>query len=508
MPRANILFCLADDAGMHMGAYGCPWVSTPGFDRVAREGVLFNHAYTPNAKCAPSRACILTGRNPWQLGEGANHCGRWPAEFTTFMEALGRHGYHVGHTCKGWAPGDPGQVGGKPRELTGPAWNARTLDPPTTGICENDYASNFADFLDDCPDETPFCFWYGCVEPHRGYEYGTGARLGGRRPEHIDRVPGIWPDNERVRNDLLDYGFEIEHFDRHLQRMADLLEERGLLDNTIVVVTSDNGMPFPRAKGQEYEYSNHLPLAIMWRAGVQAPGREVDDHVSFIDFAPTFLELAGVNPQAAGMAPVTGRSLLPILRAAEGGSVDPTRDHTLIGKERHDVGRPNDWGYPIRGIFKGGLLYLRNFEPDRWPAGNPETGYLNCDGSPTKTEILKLRKDPEGARFWELAFGRRPEEELYCVAEDPDCLHNLVDDIAYADRRDALRAQLERELTEQGDPRMHGNGEVFENYPWTNDWHKGYYERFIRRHETGEDIRPGWIAMSDIESPDEFPPEA
>lgn len=501
MRRPNILLCLADDAGMHMGAYECAWVSTPGFDRVAREGVVFSHAYTPNAKCAPSRACILTGRNSWQLEDACNHACFFPAKFKTYVEALRDHGYHVGHTAKGWAPGDPGEVGGRPRELTGPGWHERKLDPPTPDISDCDYAENFRDFLDDRPADAPFCFWFGSREPHRPYEYGSGARLGGRSVDEIDRVPGIWPDNEVVRNDLLDYGFEIEHFDRHVQAMAGILEERGELDNTIIVVTSDNGMPFPRAKGQEYEYSNHLPMAVMWRAGLKNPDRRVDDYVSFIDLAPTFLEMAGLEAEQAGMQPITGRSLLPLLRSD---AADPARDHVLIGKERHDIGRPSDVGYPIRGIFKDGWLYLRNFEPDRWPTGNPETGYLNCDGSPTKTEILKTRKDPERRHFWEWSFGKRPLDELYHVAEDPDCLDNLADEPQHLKRAEELREQMTRELTEQGDPRMAGRGEIFEQYPPSDPWGRGYYERFMRRHETGERMEPGWIPASDIEPIEDF----
>lgn len=504
MKRPNILLCLADDAGMHMGAYGCTWVSTPGFDRVAREGVLFKQAYTPNSKCAPSRACILTGRNSWQLEDACTHSGFFPAKFKTYMEVLRDGGYYTGHTTKGWAPGNPGEIDGRPRELTGPAWNDRRLEPPTADISKNDYAENFRAFLDDRPADTPFCFWYGSVEPHRAYEYGSGARLGGRSIDEIDRVPGIWPDNETVRHDMLDYGFEIEHFDRHVQRMVEILEERGELDNTLIVVTSDNGMPFPRAKGQEYEYSNHLPMAMMWRGGLESPGRVVDDYVSFIDLAPTFLEVAGVDSDAAGMQSITGRSLTNLIGSSSSGVVDIERDHVLIGKERHDVGRPHDAGYPIRGIFKEGWLYLRNFAPDRWPAGNPEAGYLNCDGSPTKTEVLKTRKDPERRFYWEMSFGKRPEDELFHVAEDPECLHNLADEPCRQAHKAELREQMERELVEQEDPRMSGRGDIFDRYPFAHPWNAGYYERFMKRHETGECMEPGWISQSDIEPIEEF----
>ena len=103
--RPNILIAIGDDISYpHMSAYGCTFVETPGFDRVAREGILFNNAYTPNAKSAPSRACLLTGRNSWQLEEAGNHIPFFPAKFKTFIESLGSHGYYVGYTAKGWAP--------------------------------------------------------------------------------------------------------------------------------------------------------------------------------------------------------------------------------------------------------------------------------------------------------------------------------------------------------------------------------------------------------------------
>ena len=98
----------------------------------------------------------------------------------------------------------------------------------------------------------------------------------------------------------------------------------------------------------------------------------------------------------------------------------------LIGKERNDIGRPHDWGYPIRGIVKGDQLYLHNFEPTRWPGGNPETGYLDCDGGPTKTEVLKTRTIPGQKRYWDLCFGKRPAEEFYDLRADPDCVTNLA----------------------------------------------------------------------------------
>src|SRR5436190_8846501 len=489
----NILFCIADDwSWPHAGAYGCAWVKTPAFDRVAREGLLFTRAYTPNAKCAPSRASLLTGRNSWQLEEAANHVCFFPEKFATYPETLARHGYFVGMTGKGWGPGNAGVVAGKPRELTGKPFQSLTLKPPTSGISNRDYAANFKAFLYARPVGRRWCFWYGGQEPHRGYEFGSGVSKGGKKTSDLDRVPAFLTDTPALRNDLLDYAFEVEHFDRQLEKMLALLEERGELDNTIVVITSDNGMPFPRVKAQEYELSNHMPLAIRWKNGIRSPGRTIDDYVSFIDLAPTFLELAGRRWEESGMAPTPGRSLSDLFRSEPSG---PRRDHVLIGKERHDVGRPKDAGYPIRGILKEGMLYLHNFEPSRWPGGNPETGYLECDGSPTKTELLRLRREGGDRRSWDLCFGKRGGEELYDVRADPDCITNLADDPARRAAKESLREQLFRELKEQEDPRMLGRGAVFDGYLYAEEPVRGFYEKF----RSGKTPKAGWIDPSDFE---------
>ena len=493
--RPNILFAIADDASWeHFGAYGCDWVSTPALDRIAREGILFNRAYTPNAKCAPSRSCILTGLNSWQLRAAANHVPYFPPMFATYVDVLAAFGYKTGYTGKGWAPGVAIDTAGKFRELTGPRYSELKLTPPTSLISATDYAANFKAFLDEKVEGEPFCFWYGGHEPHRYYEYGSGIKKGGKALDEIDRVPAFWPDVDTVRNDMLDYAFEIEHFDRHLMQMLQILEERGELENTLVVVTADNGMPFPRVKGQVYEYSNHLPLAVMWPKGIENPGRVVDDFVSFIDFAPTFLEVAEVDSLQSGMHAMAGRSLTEIFYSDQDGQVIAERDFVLVGKERHDLGRPGDQGYPVRGIIKDELLYIRNYFVDRWPAGNPETGYLNCDGGATKTYILNQRRIHGKMEYWELNFGKRVAEELYNVKEDPYCMNNLTDNASYDSRLKALRDEMTRRLTDQEDPRMLGRGEVFMTYPYAEP-NRGMYEKLM----SGQEVNTGWVNDSDFE---------
>lgn len=483
----NILFAIADDWGPHASAYGTSWVKTPAFDRVAKEGLLFQHAYTPNAKCAPSRACILTGRNSWQLKEAANHICYFPPEFKGWGEALADKGWNVGHTLKGWGPGVANHADGTPRLMTGQPYNKRKAKPPTSEISNNDYAANFTDFLDAASARQPWCFWYGSIEPHRGYEFGSGVKKGGKKPTEIDHVPAYWPDNEVIRNDLLDYAFEVEHFDTHLGRMLAELEKRGLLDNTLVIVTADHGMPFPRSKGNANVMANHVPLAIMWKKGITQPGRVMNDFISFVDLAPTLIEVAGMKWADTGMAASPGRSLTDLFA----NKPVHTRDHVLLGKERTDVGRPHDAGYPIRAIVNKDAVFIQNFEPSRWPAGNPETGYMDCDAGATKSYILEAHRKNPADVFWQLCFGKRPELEFYDLKADPDFVSNLPQD----PRAAALREQLHAELKAQGDPRMEGKGSVFDEYRHASPANVGFYEKFMR----GESVKANWINPSDIE---------
>ena len=494
LKKPNILFCIADDATWkHMSAYGCEWVNTPAFDKIASQGLLFNNAYTPNAKCGPSRSIVLTGRNSWQLEEAGNHLAFYPQKFKTYPEALAENGYAVGYTGKGWAPGTALNADGSKRELLVKAYNKIKKETPTKGINTVDYVANFKSFLEQRKDNAPFCFWYGGHEPHRFYEYGTGVSVGKKKLSQIDAVFPYWPQSETVKNDLLDYAFELEYFDQQLGGILKALEENGELENTIIVVTADNGMPFPRVKGQSYEHSNHMPFAMMWKNGIKNPGRIIEDYVSFIDIAATFIDVAGYNAQELGMKPIQGKSLAPYFNSNKTKIVEAKEDYVLLGQERHDVGRPKSVGYPIRGIVKEGFMYLKNYENDRWPAGNPETGYTNTDGSPTKTEILNLNRSGENHEFWKLNFGKHTKEELYKISVDENCMSNLAEDKKFQKIKKELKNLLEKELKQQGDPRMFGKGTIFDNYPPNKG--AGFYEKYMN----GESVESGWINDSDFE---------
>ena len=206
------------------------------------------------------------------------------------------------------------------------------------------------------------------------------------------RVPDIFPDTPEVRSDICDYFFEIQRFDQQIGEMLELIEQAGQLDNTLVVITSDNGMPFPRAKANLYDLGSRMPLAIRWPKQVPG-GRTVDDFVNLTDLAPTFLEAAGLTPPEA----MTGRSLLDLLKSTKSGIVEPGRDAVCTGRERHAWCRIDGKGYPARMIRTRDFLYIRNYEPDRWPAGNyrivtNEGHYGDIDASPTK-DVMIAQKD-------------------------------------------------------------------------------------------------------------------
>lgn len=484
--RPNILFCVVDDVSFgHWGCYGAKWVHTPACDYVASSGALFTRAFTPNAKSGPSRSCILTGLNSWQLGPAANHFAFFPEDVRSFPEVLAEHGYQVGMTGKGWFPGDPGRQNGKPRELIGKRYNRIKCNPPYPTVSNIDYSANFRLFLKKRNAEEPFFFWYGGWEAHRPYTPGSGISEN-RTGESVDRVPGIYPDCATVRTDMCDYAFEIEYFDSHLSRMIAMLDDEGILDNTIIVVTSDNGMSFPRIKGQCYYDSHHMPLVIMWPGRIE-PGIVIDSFVSFTDFAPTILDAARIRPEESGMKPFEGKSLLNLLKNTD----DDPRPFMCIGKERHDIGRPGDAGYPIRGIITEKWLYLVNYESSRDPAGNPETGYLNYDASPTKTLLLGRKN-----RYYRLSFGKRPAEELYDIVSDPDCIDNLARKRFAAPICDSLRSIMENKLVEDGDPRMFGRGDEFDRYEFSNPLYRNYYDRLMRNDSIP---LPNWIVPSDVD---------
>lgn len=456
--RTNILFCISDDQSWaHTSFAGSRFVRTPGFDRVAGEGVYFRNCHVSPPSCAPCRASILTGQEFYRLGTGSVNHAEWPRETPTWQDLLAQAGYATGFTGKGWGPGN-WQAAGRSLPPCGPAFNRVRLQPPAPGLSPVDYAGNFEAFLRAKPKDQPFSFWAGFNEPHRVYDPGCGVRAG-KRLDDVE-VPAFLPDTPEVRSDLADYAYEIEWYDQQLLKILALLDKTGEAANTIVVATSDNGMPFPRAKGNLYNYGTHVPLAIRWPGGSNGR-RKVEDYVTSPDFAPTLLWAAGLDaPQT-----MTGRTVERALTARRSSIIDARRSYSIMGIERHFPGsRPRGAGYPSRAIRTDQYLYIWNLAHDRnpcgdrpgpaWPAEDPVGGFGDIDGGPTKTVLWEQRgKFPLLTR---LAFEKRPAEELYAVKRDPFNLTNVAGEAVHAQARATLRTQLLSRLEATQDPRVTG----------------------------------------------------
>ena len=419
-PRPNVVVFNADDwSWEHSSFLKCPDVKTPNFDRICKEGVYFTNAHVSSPSCSPSRAALLTGRNFWELGTAADLRGNFPRDLDVYPDILKQAGYQIGLSQKGWGPGD----------YTNTAWEHNPAGPKISfkRMMYYRYAS-----LD--PSQ-PFCYWFGSFNLHRPYD----------EDRHVNydtlKVPDFMPDIPEVRKDVGRYLAEVQDFDSEIGYVLDILEKFGELDHTIIIVTGDNGMPFPRAKTNLYDHGTRVPLAIRWPEGIKG-GRIVDDFVNHADIAPTILAAARITPPAT----MSGHSLGNILESDKQGRIDPYRDFVVTGRETHET------LYPMRAIRTEDYLYIRNFEPDRWPSLAQSVD----DDGVSYDAVLASRSNPNTQHFYEQALGRRPLEELYVIADDPYQLKNVADVPAMADVKAKLQKKLITYLTKTNDPRVVG----------------------------------------------------
>lgn len=496
--RPNILFAIADDQSFaHTSFAGAEFLETPAFDRVAKEGVYFSNCIASSPGCAPSRSTIVTGRYPWQNEQSGQHACSWMKKYIPFVDLLNANGYATGITGKGVAPfryarNEKDSLWRK-TDAAGIAhshisYKKRSPNDERTakGISGTDYFGNFKYFMENVRGDKPFFFWYGSHEPHRSYELDSWKR-NNKNPDKIKKVPDFFPDNGVIRGEMLDYAVEIEWFDLHLQRMLKYLQDIGELKNTIVIVTADNGMPFPRAKANGYDYGIHVPMAIRYPKDFPA-GRIVDDPISFADLAPTILEITKTSTE--GMLPISGKSFLNILKSKKGGIVDPSRRYVYSGRERHSSSRYKNWGYPQRMIRSKDFLYIWNIKPERWPAGAPQSikpgtkdellpmygidksgvhhsgwAFTDIDASPTKSYIVEHHNDPDIKPYFEWSVAKRPEVEFFDIKKDPYCLTNLAGNPNYAKIEKEMKEALMKELIKTKDPRVVGpDKEIFDSY--------------------------------------------
>ena len=331
---------------------------------------------------------------------------------------------------------------------------------------------NLRAFFDARPDDQPFCYWWGPHNTHRTWERGSGKALWGIEPDDLEgRLPAFLPDVHEIREDAADYLGECLAVDQGLRILLEELEALGELDNTLLVVSGDHGIPgMPRAKCNLYDIGCEVALAARWPGRIQ-PGRVVEDFVNLMDLAPTFCEAGEIDIPST----MTARSLMPVLENTGSGQIDPTRDFVVTGRERHvALAREGYLPYPQRSLRTKDFIYIVNFEPDRWPMGDPKglddatteapdyealaydtfVAYPDLDASPTKAWMIHHRDDLDVEPLYQLGFGKRPREELYDLNEDPHYMNNVAADPAYANIRGELEGRLLGILKQQNDPRL------------------------------------------------------
>ncbi|MCG8650279.1 MAG: sulfatase [Pirellulales bacterium] len=506
--RPHIVMAFADDWGKYASAYGKlepgginDVVSTPHFDQVAEEGVLFTRAYVSAPSCTPCRSSLLSGQHFWRCNRASILQGAiWDFSIPSYPLLLESGGYRIGHTYKVWSPGTPrnaphggaerafNRAGSRFNGFSQTAMKDRDRQRGKAKLLE-EVRQNVRSFLDPDNDGTidgdqPFCYWFGPTNTHRKWIAGSGKALWKIDPDDLKgKLPPFLPDVPIVREDFADYLGEVQAFDAGLGVLIEELKRVGAYENTILVVSGDHGIPgISRGKCNLYDLGTSVPLAIRWPAGINTAGRVVDDFVSLPDLAPTFLELAGVEIPDTMIA----RSLVEILRSDRQGQVDPQRDAVFTGRERHvAAARSGGKPYPQRAIRTDQYLYIINFEPGRWPMGtgpgfggpaaempdlvslreNTFAAFGDLDASPTKAWIVQHRnEDPES---FDYAVGRRPRRELYDLKADPHCMKNLAGTSSHAEVRNRLHRRLMKELRTTGDPRV-SEDVIFENPPFTD----------------------------------------
>ena len=504
--RPNILFFFADDWGRYASIYSAPEtpslndvIKTPNIDRIANEGVLFRNAFVPVASCGPCRASLATGRYFWNCGSGAFLNGKasnWKGRknpFTTlpkFVDLLAKDGYYVRKSLKTFAF-NPSPQGAQARKVPKVEYQRYGL---YVGTASDDAETRkrrkqvldhprgeMQRVLAGQPKDQPFFFVYGSINAHRPYVADSGKNLWNIDPDRLKGlIPKFLPDVDDIRRDFSDYLGEIEALDAMLGVMLTELESSGQLDNTIIVLSGDHGIPgVPRGKTNCYDLAIRAPLMIRYPKLI-APQRTVDDFVSVMDVGPTLLDLAGIDVPRS----MDGQSFKKQLTDHRSGWIDQHRDEVIVGRELHfHTARDGNLPYPMRAIRTPDFLYIRNFKPERWPMGDPRglddktpptyeqlhqstaVTMPDLDASLTKAWLITHRNEPDVKPLFDLTLNLRPAEELYDLRVDPDQQNNLIDNDKYNAKRVELAERLMSVLEKTADPRLH---DAFDQPPYVD----------------------------------------
>jgi arylsulfatase A-like enzyme len=398
----NVVFLISDDHSYpDLGCNGNTVVQTPNLDRVAREGMRFTRCFVTSPQCSPNRSSILTGCAPHTTATSRLHTPLpdWEA---TFLEPLKERGYFVGAFRK---------VHQGP-EFDRKRWNYYGAA-----------SAKFDEFFEKRPADRPFFLHVGFTDPHR--PYSDGAFQPPHDPAKV-KVPRFLPDTPEVRRDLAHYHDEIARMDSECGQILDILKRRGLDDNTLVMFTGDNGMPFPRAKGTCYDAGINVPLLARWPGRI-APGLVREELIAHVDLPVTWLDAAGISKPAK----MQGRSFLNLLAGRAG-----YQPRTEVCSERNW----HDNFDPIRSVRTSRHKLIFNAAPHF-----PYRPAWDLENSPAwKSYLAESRAGKLSDQHMQLLAPVRPMLELYDVAEDPDEFRNLASSPAHAE----VLADLKRRLSQ------------------------------------------------------------
>lgn len=405
----NIIVMIADDLAWNdLGCYGHPSITTPNIDAIARAGMRFDNAMLTCSSCSPSRISLLTGRYPSATGARELHMPA-PESQVLVSQVLRDAGYWTVAAGK-WHLGGAvvKQFDSVLQRNNGPSG------------CER-----WVEALRDRPQDRPFFAWLAAFDPHRGYTSGTFD------PPHNpaeSRVPPYLVEDQATREDLAMYYDEVARFDKYVGSVVAELDRQGIAEQTMLVVMSDNGRPFPRCKTTVYDSGVRTPLIIKL-PGKVAAGSVTQQLASSVDLAPTFAELAGTES-----ATFQGVSLLPLLS-------DPAQSVRRYAFSEHNW---HDYQACERSVRSMRFRYIRNDFPEL-----PGTPPADAVRSPSYRSILAGADEGTLSKAQRhCLIAPRPPEELYVVAEDPHQLTNVAADAQYAKDlrrlRDALAAWQQR----------------------------------------------------------------
>lgn len=405
--RPNILIFVADDAGWRdFGAYGNEVIRTPNVDHLAETGLTFERAFLTTPQCSPSRISILTGKYPHATGAEDLHMNL-PEDEVMVPSYLQSADYFSGHMRKT-------HYGPNGREQF--QWYSKEL------------SSAFPDFLDARKGQ-PFFLWVGFRDPHR--PYSENAIDNPHDPSNV-LVPPYLADTPATRRDLANYYDEISRMDSQIGRFVDVLERRDLRENTLIVFLSDNGAPFPRAKGSLYDAGIRTPLIFSWPAGIEG-GVRTDGLASVIDLAPTLLDVAGVTRPDS----LQGHSIKSVLDDPS----TPGREFVFSERNWHDTDAH------MRSLRTERYKLITNGYPNR-----PFPIAADIGDSPAWFSLLQKKRagtlNEEQAALFQFP---RPAVEVYDVQKDPWEFHNLAGTARRDSTIDRLTQRLHRWKEETGD---------------------------------------------------------